>query len=144
MKKYTKGFTLIELLVVIAIIGILASVVLVSLGSARNKGSDAKIQEQMAAIRNAAELFYSSNGSSYAGVATVTSSDTSGLYNLTKVASNWPNGQLPTVYSSQTGYVASEPLVSNTNLHACVDSSGAATTTGSGPTSGQLCNGTAY
>jgi len=55
MKK--RGFTLIELLVVIAIIGILASVVLASLNSARDKGTDAAIQADVTNMRAQAEIF---------------------------------------------------------------------------------------
>ncbi|TSC56947.1 MAG: hypothetical protein Greene071421_457 [Parcubacteria group bacterium Greene0714_21] len=40
--KFTKGFTLIELLVVIAVIGMLASIVLISLGPTRAKARDSK------------------------------------------------------------------------------------------------------
>ncbi len=58
-----RGFTLIELLVVIAIIGILASVVLASLNSARDKGEDAAIKSNLNNIRAQAELFYDDNGS---------------------------------------------------------------------------------
>lgn len=66
MKKMNKrGFTLIELLVVIAIIGILSSVVLVSLNTARQKGRDAKFVAELAGIRAAAEIVYSDNGGSY-------------------------------------------------------------------------------
>jgi prepilin-type N-terminal cleavage/methylation domain-containing protein len=60
MKKQN-GFTLIELLVVIAIIGILASVVLASLNTARAKGTDAKIKSEMANFRTEAELYYDTN-----------------------------------------------------------------------------------
>ena len=59
-----RGFTLIELLVVVAIIGILSSVVLSSLSSARSKGSNAKIQQQLAGMRSQAEL-YSGSGTAF-------------------------------------------------------------------------------
>ncbi|MDB5265589.1 MAG: prepilin peptidase dependent protein type pilus assembly protein PilA [Parcubacteria group bacterium] len=60
-----KGFTLIELLVVIAIIGILSSIVLSSLNTARTKGTDAAVKSNLDQARTQAELFYSTNGDSY-------------------------------------------------------------------------------
>jgi prepilin-type N-terminal cleavage/methylation domain-containing protein len=57
--KKEKGFTLIELLVVIAIIGLLSSLVLVSLGPARKKARDARRESDLRQINTAMELCYS-------------------------------------------------------------------------------------
>lgn len=72
INKSLKGFTLIELLVVIAIIGILAAIVLVSLGNARQKGADAGIQGNLDSVRTQAEVYAGNNSNSYGALATTT------------------------------------------------------------------------
>lgn len=61
--KHSRGFTLIELLVVVAIIGLLSSVTLASLNSARAKARDARRISDLRQIQIALELYYTSNGS---------------------------------------------------------------------------------
>lgn len=65
----SKGFTLIELLVVIAIIGILSSIVLASLNSARKKGRDARRLADIKQLQLALELYYDANGAYPATIA---------------------------------------------------------------------------
>lgn len=57
-----RAFTLIELLVVIAIIGVLASVVVVSINSAREKARDNRRMQDIVQIRTALELYHSDHG----------------------------------------------------------------------------------
>lgn len=63
LQRLSGGFTLIELLVVIAIIGILSSVVLASLNSARVKGRDARRISDVKQLQLALELYYDNNQS---------------------------------------------------------------------------------
>ena len=74
--RISLGFTLIELLVVIAIIGILSSVVLASLNTARNKGSDASIKASLDSVRAAAEVQYDTIGQKYNSTGAIVGSAT--------------------------------------------------------------------
>ena len=62
MTSHPRGFTLIELLVVIAIIGLLSSIVLASLTTARNKAFDAQRAENAKTLKDALQMYYNDHG----------------------------------------------------------------------------------
>ena len=65
LKKLRRGFSLIELLVVIALFGILAALVLMTLGSIREKANDARIISNVSQLQIMAEIIYENNEGSY-------------------------------------------------------------------------------
>ncbi len=58
MTKQKKAFTLIELLVVVSLIGILATLVLANLNSARERARDAQRKSDLRNIQTALRLYY--------------------------------------------------------------------------------------
>jgi len=134
---HVKGFTLIELLVVIAIIGILSSVVLASLNTARSRGNDAKVEAQLKNMQSAMAIYSASNGnygtSSTSDGCTGTPSGvwadaTSGMASLSD-EDNYPTGSSVTCYTSGTAWAAQATL--SDSSYFCVDSSGLARTNAS-------------
>ena len=148
MPNLVSGFTLIELLVVIAIIGILSSVVLASLNTARNKGADAAVKANLANARAQAELFYDANSNSYDGgtaatdvcnTAALATGGIKGVFPNVVAAATATGITTPFAYtdtlqtattavcnSSATGWAASAPLKAGGFY--CVDSTGASKT----------------
>jgi len=123
--KYNKGFTLIELLVVIAIIGILSSVVLVSLNSARNKGRDVRVITAIQQLRTKIEADYVSNyNASFTAADTLSTSGDYGVL-VTDITNN--GGQF-TVKTNGTApftqYALYGRLVNDPSKYFCIDSTG--------------------
>ena len=119
-----KGFTLIELLVVIAIIGVLSSIVLASLNSARGKGNDAKTKATLAGSRAAAEIFYGT-GQTYALLCA-----SGAPFSTYMAAASYPGNAVPTCIAtgvgvSPTAYAMSALLTGEGGTKSwCVDSVG--------------------
>lgn len=63
MKIIQKGFTPIELLVVVSLIGVLATLVIANMNSARERARDAQRKSDLRNIQTALRLYYNDNGS---------------------------------------------------------------------------------
>jgi len=88
MKNLTKkGFTLVELLVVISIIGLLSTIAIVSLGSARQKARDTKRIADMKQVSTALEQYYADKGG-YPAVKVITTPIVLGSTNAKVLVSN--------------------------------------------------------
>ena len=157
MKKQSRGFTLIELLVVIAIIGILSSVVLASLSTARNKGADAAAMSEINNIRAQAAIYYDTTQSygtpfAKAGCPLATNTATAGLFYdpsivALLVGANAQTGGNTTSTSNTVVCVADTTsfavatVLKGSNVTYCVDSNGGAKKGSSTVTSGTAAAG---
>ncbi len=116
LKNSNKGFTLIELLVVIAIIGILSSVVLASLSTARQKSRDAKRVSDIGQVQLALELYFDAN-QTYPSTSPNTDLAIDGLV----TAGFIPKKPIPPAGGSAT-YIYNG-VTSNSNLASCTGAS---------------------
>jgi type II secretion system protein G len=107
MRTYKKGFTLIELLVVISIIGLLSSVVLSSLTSARAKARDSSRIASLVQVRNALEIYRTDFGTYPITSAAHDNFSNCGDWDITAVGrSNW----IPGLTTKYLGKLPSDPL----------------------------------
>jgi prepilin-type N-terminal cleavage/methylation domain-containing protein len=129
-----KGFTLIELLVVIAIIALLSSVVLASLNTARNKGSNSAIKADLLGVSQQANITYYDLSGVYTNLCSDASMQknltglqtVSGATTLNTALGTDGSATAVTCHSSATGWAVEAPLklTEGTSTFWCADYNG--------------------
>lgn len=128
--KNKKGFTLVEMLVVVAIIGLLAGVVLTSVGPARSRAKDARVISGLTQVRAIAETLYDGDYDALpgAGGSATLVSDTEANFGKTAkdIKQNSGGLYIDKASAPSTIYAAYSVLPSDPNKkYWCVDSTGA-------------------
>ncbi len=116
IRNFSGGFTLIELLVVIAIIALLASVVMASLTSTRQKSDDTAVKQNLNNARQQADLFFLSNNNSYQ----ITKGSTTDVCSVSALSGNLP-GIIPMLQAAaKAGGYSQTILVSGSSTPSAV------------------------
>lgn len=124
--KAHSGFTLIEILIVVAIIGILSTIVIVSLREATDRTKNAKIIANITQVRKVAEELYVQEADGYTSLCNGTGGVNSSNPDLAMVETDLQNylgaSSSMTCYASNYHYCLSTRLVDDSTRWFCIDS----------------------
>ena len=124
LHKIKKGFTLIEVLIVVAIIGVLATIVTVSLREASDRGRNAKIIAGVVQVRKVAEDMYLQEATGYSNLCDGLGGPGSNTDIQTIEADVGEFGKTLNCYSTQYHYCVSLQLMGENAKYFCIDDHG--------------------
>ncbi|MBU1045559.1 type II secretion system GspH family protein [Patescibacteria group bacterium] len=126
MLKKREGFTIVELLIVVAIIGILATIVIVSLREASDRARNTKIITNITQIRKVAEDMYIQEASGYESLCLsgALNGDYSDILTILENDVEKYGGEVVSCYASRYSYCVTAQLTGSTTKYFCIDEQG--------------------